>query len=51
MIVMLVHAFLLRVFFFQELSGKEATMVAVVTRALYFLVGLFLLMSLMQPGA
>lgn len=48
-IVMLVHGFLLRVFFFHELSGKEATMVAVVTRALLFLVSLFL--AVMHPGA
>jgi len=49
-IVALVHGFLLRMFFFYELSGKEATMVAVVTRVLYFLVALVLLLAVIPPG-
>ena len=43
LITMLVHGILLRVAFFEALSKKEASMVAVVSRVLYFLVALFLM--------
>jgi len=41
--VMLVHGILLRLFFFEDLCSKEATMVAVVTRVFYFIVALVLM--------
>ena len=49
-VVILVHAILLRLLFFNDLSSQEAFMVAVVTRVLYFLTGLVLKM-LAHPRA
>ena len=49
-IVMLVHGILLRLFFFEDLSGKEASMVAVVTRVFYFIAAL-VLMAMVQSNA
>ena len=49
-IVMLVHGILLRIFFFEDLSGKEASMVVVVTRVFYFIVAL-VLMALAHSNA
>ena len=39
-IVMIVHWILLRLSFFEDLSSKEASMVAVVTRVFYFIAAL-----------
>ena len=50
LIIMLVHGILLRVVFFEDLSKKEASMVAVASRVLYFLVAL-VLMALPQSSA